>query len=317
MKETQILLLGGDGFLGKGLQKELSIRCIKFKSLDITDADLSLSSGKQFLTKYLKENNFSHVVILASKLGINIFNSEPKDAADYNKVLYNNIIQSCFDTILNENKLLSITFYSTSECFGSLDSIDDVITDKSFYNFNLENLRYLYSYNKYQIENKLFAFQKAYPKLLTTVKIIRPFNVYGKNQKRGVVYEMIRSALDSNMILYRENTTRTVTDIDFASKKAVDVILSNKNCKVNITDDRNSLTMKSLAEIIDNVIYEKFYLKSRLYSCGTDNFVQYRHTSKVDNDIKASQKIMEPHIIELANQICKNNLVKCCKNLIV
>lgn len=301
--KNKVLLLGGNGFLGKGLQNELQKRNIYFKSLDLNDADLSTDVGQKFLKLFLKENDYDNIVILASKIGAILFNSEPYLAANYNKILYNNIVQSCFETMLNENKHFSITFYSTSECFGSLDSIDDVITDKSMYKFNLENPRYLYSYNKYLIENKLFDFQKAYPDLLQSIKILRPFNVFGRNQQRGVIYNMLFSGITTQKIYYSKNTTRTFTDIDLASKMSVDKILSNKNCKANIVDNKNSLSMKSLANIINDILTEKLNIKSDLIELPIDTAIQYRHTSKPDSNIEEIKNNMKNSILELISEI--------------
>lgn len=79
----KILLFGGDGFLGQGLQEELKLRDIQFKSIDKNDFDLTDYSN---LNKCIDElNDISHIVILASKIGVDIFNNDAISASNYNK----------------------------------------------------------------------------------------------------------------------------------------------------------------------------------------------------------------------------------------
>jgi len=60
---------------------------------------------------------------------------------------------------------------------------------------------------------------------------------------------MIKSALSENTIRYAVDTTRTMTDVDFASKQAVYVILSDKNAKINIADEKCDILLKDLAQL--------------------------------------------------------------------
>lgn len=136
-----------------------------------------------------------------------------------------------------------------------------------------------------------------HPEIVSAIKIIHPFNVYGKNQKRGVVYKMIKTALSKNTIIYAEDTTRTLTGLKFASIKSVDVILSKYNIRhANIVDNRCSVTMKSLAYIIRDLLNLD---NVEIIKCLPDKLIRYRHTSKPDADIDLTKSVMQDDIFEL------------------
>jgi nucleoside-diphosphate-sugar epimerase len=139
-----------------------------------------------------------------------------------------------------------------------------------------------------------------HPEIVSSVKIIHPFNIYGKNQRRGVVYDMIRTALSKKTIGYSDDTTRTMTGLKFASKLSVDSILSDKNHHINIADNRCSLSMKSLAYIIKDTLQLN---DINVIGYTPDKFIQYRHTSKPDVNIELSKEVMRDEILELAKQI--------------
>lgn len=107
---------------------------------------------------------------------------------------------------------------------------------------------------------------------------------------------MIKSALLENKIFYAKNTTRSMTDIEMTSIMSTDIILSNKNIKLNVVDPRNSLTMEALANIVNDVLHAN----CKLIELPPDTSIQYRHVSKVNNNIELSKHIMSPHILELA-----------------
>ena len=66
----RVLLLGGNGFLGTGLQKELNNRKVDFISIDKDDIDLVDKYSANKLVDILE--NITHVVILASNIGTSI-----------------------------------------------------------------------------------------------------------------------------------------------------------------------------------------------------------------------------------------------------
>ena len=296
--QSYVILFGGDGFLGKGLQEELNIRNIEFKSIDKKDFDLINYANLDRCVYELKD--ITHIVILASKIGAELFNSNPISAAKYNEQLHNFIFEAIQFASKKYSTSYNVTYYSTSETYGSLNSINDIITENTPYDFILGHDRYLYSYVKYQAEKDYFKLNYEHPEIVSSIKIIHPFNIYGKNQKRGVVHKMIKTALSKQTIIYSDDTTRTMTGLKLASKISVDSILSDKNHHVNVADNRCSLSMKSLAYIIKDVLQLN---DINVIGYTPDKFIQYRHTSKPDANIELAKEVMRNEILELVGQI--------------
>lgn len=87
-----ILLLGGNGFLGTGLQDELRHRGICYKSVDKDDYDLINYANMHKCVADMREA--THIVVLASKVGIELFNTDPVSASKYNSLIHNFIIDA-------------------------------------------------------------------------------------------------------------------------------------------------------------------------------------------------------------------------------
>ena len=74
--KMNVLLIGGDGFLGKGLQSELSARNICVTSIDKTQYDMTKTpddAAFDMLDGYFRAA--THVVMLAAYVGSKLFNS--------------------------------------------------------------------------------------------------------------------------------------------------------------------------------------------------------------------------------------------------
>ena len=296
-----ILLLGGNGFLGSGLQDELKNRRICYKSIDKEDYDLINYANINKCVDDLKDA--THVVVLASKIGIELFNADPISASKYNSLIHNFIIDAIKAASKLYQKSYNVTYYSTSEVYGSLKNKDEVITEHTPYSFIQNNDRYLYSYVKHQAETDYFKLNYEHPEIVSSIKIVHPFNIYGKYQQRGVAYSMVKSALEQNVIWYNEYTTRTLTSLKLASKMSVDVILSDTSKHVNVADPRCSLTLKSLAYIIKDILdIPNIMFVSR----PPDKLIQYRHVSTPDADTSLARNVMNDEILELAEQISLN-----------
>lgn len=76
LDDTNVLLIGGDGFLGKGLQVELRSRAVGFMSIDKDRYDMTKTPDAndfELLEPFFKDS--SHVVMLAANVGAKLFNS--------------------------------------------------------------------------------------------------------------------------------------------------------------------------------------------------------------------------------------------------
>ena len=78
------------------------------------------------------------------------------------------------------------------------------------------------------------------------INVIRPFNVYGPGQRRGVMYSMLRSGISGEKIRYSEDTTRTLTSLSYISEKTVGLMGRTGFRAVNMSGGF-SVDMKTLA----------------------------------------------------------------------
>ena len=195
MDDFKIMLFGGEGFLGKGLQDELDKRDIAFKSIDIMKDGIDLAD-ETCIGKCVEElSDVTHVVLLASKVGAVLFNDDSKAEEAYkeNKAIAKNVLTAVRQAALRYNKKFSFTYYSSCELFGNVDLKSK--DESKPYIISTSKKRYLYSKAKADFEEELKALLKCNDSPLSDVKIIRPFNVYGKGQKRGVAWKMIYDGL--------------------------------------------------------------------------------------------------------------------------
>ena len=300
----RVLLLGGNGFLGTGLQKELNNRKIDFISIDKDDIDLVDKYSANKLVDILE--NITHVVILASNIGTSIFNGQDSvilKAAYENAAMLENIKTGIFLANKKYRRKYNVTFYSTSEVYGNQRSIYSTI--KSITNYNIvqnKGLRYLYAYIKEKFEKDYKKIMSMYDSPVSCFKVVKPFNVIGENQKRGVLFEMVKSAINSNLIIYNKDTSRTFTNIDYASFEGVNVILRDFSYSMNVADERCSLTLESLAKIVKDVLQLE---DCQLVELQPDSYIQYRQVSQVDENIEKSKEVLAPYIKQLYTKMSK------------
>ena len=299
MENKNILLLGGNGFLGRGLRDELTLRNIKHDWIDINGIDenddryVDLTDEKydSKLEYFLK--SATHIVLLAAKVGRNLFNTNPIKSAEYNKKILDNVLCNIDYMYMKYNKTYDITFYSTCEIYGSLKSPNDLITLNTKPSF-IDDDRKMYSIQKYNAELEL---QDLFflGTVINNLKVIYPFNVSGKYQRRGVVYDMVESAYKHGKIWYNYGTTRTLTSAKYAQVGATDIILGDEDGRFNLSENI-SLYMVELAIEVADIVGTITNKEVELIERSPDDKIRYRQTSLADGSYNKNtlrQIIME------------------------
>ena len=111
----------------------------------------------------------------------------------------------------------------------------------------------------------------------SAVNIIRPFNVYGPGQRRGVMYSMLKSGIAEGKIRYSEDTTRTLTSLSYISRKTVDLLGKTGFRAVNMFNGI-STDMKTLAIAVKKFLTWKYggKFKADLEALPPDASIRYR-----------------------------------------
>ena len=302
------MLFGGEGFLGKGLQDELYKREIAFKSIDIMKDSIDLAD-ETCIGKLVDELlDVTHIVLLASKVGAELFNDDSKAEEAYreNVAIAKNVLTAVKQASLRYSKKFSFTYYSSCELFGNVDA--ESKNQQKPYMISTSKKRYLYSKAKADFEDELKALLKCNDSPLSDVKIIRPFNVYGKGHKRGVAWKMIYDSLTKKEISYADSTIRTMTSLSLASKLAVDAILDNRNLDVNVVDERCCTTMKTLAKVVQKLLIDKYDIHAKLKQLPEDDYIRQRQIGQLQMNANDLLDIMEPDLLKLIDQLQRNIL---------
>lgn len=298
--KQKVLLLGGAGFLGQGLANVLSNLKIKFEIIDKTNMDLS--DTKNVLELSYKIREFSHIFLLASKIGAELFENDPYNANIINRKIYDNVMLAIS---LSGKTGLKLFYYSTSEVYWNMPSINAFIDDHMMpgAGIDMNNPRSVYALTKlYAERNLLDRLRLLKPNELDAAIIIRPFNVFGPGQKRGVIYSMIRSGLKDKVIKYADDTTRTFTSLSYISNSTVKLLDRTGFKTINMSDGF-STNMETIAKAIRMFLIWKFNISNKiiLKKLLPDKSIRYRQASNIIYD---ETKIFE--ILKASDDI--NNL---------
>ena len=117
-------------------------------------------------------------------------------------------------------------------------------------NFNVSTKSCRNAYSQIKILGETFFKSMKTQGVVKNVHIIRPFNPSGRYQTRGVVFDMLKTALRYKKITYRRNTTRMISDVSEFTKNSLNDMLLDESTENNYYDLSLSMELKMLAEII-------------------------------------------------------------------
>ena len=310
MEKESVVLIGGEGFLGRNLKETLEIDG-KFSvyTIDRTSGDFKIdledpASTDKLLEYFRKFKDIPKIVLLASHIGSVEFNNNGVALGRKN-----NRIMTSINTFLEEYsrlkaKPLEVFFYSTSEVYGSLSSMREKITTESETpKVSQEIPRFRYSCGKRSEENTL---KRMYDEnILSHLVIFRPFNVSGRFQRRGVLFQMLKDAVKTGTIVYSGDTTRTITPVGTANMMALEHISKNSGYEiVNMADPRFSITMEKLAECVKDYMKKKRHKICSMVAREPDKYIRYRHVSNLMEGF--DKEIMDEVIDDVYREVSAN-----------
>lgn len=249
----KVLVLGGGGFLGKNISKQLvkkkySVTIFqrsrpinlnlksKFKAVDLTNINICLKEIK----------NFDYVINSAAILKRD---NQKKLFLDNFKIFYYPFI-SCI-----KNKIKNYIFISSNNVFD----------DDSFIKIS-KNRKYINILNGYTL-SKIFSeiFIKQYLKNKKIIlKIIRPSNLYGSGQYNGVIFYILKKLIFSRDKIIRLNlnpySLRNFSHVEDCANCIIKLMQIKKNIICNISNDK-IIEIKKIAEVCKNILNKNIQIK--------------------------------------------------------
>ena len=236
-------VIGGSGFVGSEIVKQLKSDGYKVRVIDIKKSDEGLADYKQADVTLLEEivtatGGLDGIIHLGAVVGVDVCNSDSQLVKNVNLEGVKNVVEAC-----KINNIRRLLFSSSSEVYGDGDKTP----------FNEDGVKFPKSvYGK----TKLLAeeFLKTQASDMLKISIVRYFNVYGENQRNEfVVKKFIEKALNNESItIYGDGgQVRCYTHIDDAVYGTLLVYYNQKDV-YNIFNVANlqPLTVTDLARMI-------------------------------------------------------------------
>jgi len=247
---TNILLLGGTGFIGQTLVRRIEQE--NSLKLMIHNSNFQTNATK-FKGDILKKDSFFNEIreneIIINLLGQMTTNES--DFIDLNIIGGINLLQSCL-----EKKIKKIILISSINVYGEnlkqSSKENDLLKPKTFYGLIKMITEQMYEY-----------FSKTYG---INVTILRLSGIYGPNKNNGFLTKIIKSTKDKNLVPICYNQGQQQRDMLYIDD-AVDCIINSINNKNSVFDIFNvssgkRYSIKELISIVEEISNTKITIKN-------------------------------------------------------
>lgn len=263
MSENVIGVTGATGFIGSSLVKKLLTKGYRVKALVRENKD-KLPSGIEIVKGSLSDlkaiNSFTSGIDTLVHLAARQLLPEQEMVKDNIDGTYN-LISSSLDKNISQIVYLStIAVYGESQ--GSVFTEDDAPHPNT-----------IYGLTKYISENIVNYWSR---KSGNTITVLRPFNIYGPGNKKGVIYNFYKSFLESGKITIFGDGLQT-RDYLFVEDvvEAICLSISNKTEGIINLGTGQSYSLLDLVKIFGEVLQKEIPIEFKPSEAGKVLDIQY------------------------------------------
>lgn len=260
---------------------------------DITSKNYIFPIVQDVIEKINYEKNVDYLIHAAGPASPKIMKEKPVETNFANTIGTANTLM-----FANEHDTKGYLFISSREIYGDPINNEKYFTENSFGYVNHLIPRNGYAEGKKAAENMCIGFKEEYG---LNTKIVRLAHTYGPgmsiNDSR-VQADFLKNFLhDEDIELNSDGSSiRTYTYISDAISAMFKILLNGKNNVYNVSDERNEVSIKELAETIVNIYPEKnlklkFNIKNKEKNQGYASFKQgILSSKKIRNELKWNAK---------------------------
>lgn len=201
---------------------------------------------------------------------------------------------------------MRVFYYSTSEVYWNMPSDYALIDGHAVPGAGIDrsNPRSVYALVKLYAERNLADRMNVLGDFAAAT-VVRPFNVYGPGQMRGVMHAMLKSAFRTGTIEYSDDTTRTLTSLSYISEAVVDILDRDGFRAINMSNGV-STDMATLATAVSRILSKDYGIAPlRLLKAAPDMSIRYRQATSVTRSPEEVEKFLRstPDFSELAEEV--------------
>ena len=264
----QSIVTGADGFIGKKLVAKLENSGYDVIPLKKEDGDLSLVNIKEIVSKDRKVNTLFH---LASKTFVPLSWNSPEDFINSNVASTLNILRFCRE---NNTALIYLSAY----IYGNQTSFP--INENA--KINPSNP---YAHSKYLSEELCRFFSRVFDMDIT---ILRPFNVYGPDQKKYfLIPEIIEQLKSGNKI--KVNSFKPRRDYIYVDDLLTAIIMASKktsSLQIYNVGSGKSISVYELIQLMGEIL-------GRDLDCQEVNIERNKEINNVIADISSAKRYLK------------------------